>query len=151
MCVCVGRGMRRQHCMKTFPKKPLRSAAFLPRRDNCNAYLPSISCIFTFRSASPCLHIHLRIRPTCKQHTLTKLSVVRRHPISPRAPLLLPSPPLLLQAHPPPGRSGQAGWLCPHVAQGAVSSARAQTLQGSTRTRRGALRLSAAPDRRQTH
>ena len=92
---CMGKGERRQHCMKNVPppqKKTLRSAAHQRGdADNCDAYLPSISCVFTFRSASPRLHIRLGFRPTCKQHTLTKLSMLHRNPISPRTPLLLPS------------------------------------------------------------
>lgn len=34
------------------------------------------------------------------------------------------TPPLPPAADPPPGRSGQARWICPQVAQGVVSSAR---------------------------
>lgn len=94
----MGRGERRQHCMKNVPppphhqKKTLRSAAHQRGdADDCDAYLPSISCDFTFRSASPRLHLRRGFRPTCKQHTLTKLSMLYRKPTSPRTPLLLPS------------------------------------------------------------
>lgn len=97
----MGRGERRQHCMKNLPppppKKTLRSAAHQRGdADDRDAYLPSISCDFTFRSASPRLHLRGGFRPTCEQHTLTKLSMLYRKHISPRTPLLLPLRILLL-------------------------------------------------------
>lgn len=44
--------------------------------------------------------------------------MARRDPTTPRNPSLPPA------ADPPPGRSGQAGRICPQAAQGVVSSAR---------------------------